>query len=105
MVCKHSNPPGYAFCAACGQSLSERRCACGFACAPMDRYCGRCSAELDANQPMHAGEPEGEGSGRYDLNLLQEVADRCTAAAGGPPTQVDQDDIARMLDDLKEAGR
>ncbi len=104
MICNHVNPPGYAFCAVCGQSLSVRRCACGFGCASMDRYCGRCSAELDANQTMHEGEAGGQGRRRYDLNLLQEVADRSIAAAGGPATKVDQDDIARMLDAVKKAG-
>ncbi len=70
----------------------------------MDRYCGRCSAELDANQARQESGPGGQDSGQYDLNLLQAVADRSIAAAGGPPTKVDQDDIARMLAAGKKAG-
>ncbi len=105
MLCSHDNPPGYAFCAVCGQTLVVQRCSCGFVCHATDHYCGRCGAALDKKHTAVEGESRIRQNGQYDLNILREAADRRKSTLGGPRTKVNQNDIRRMLDAMKKAGQ
>ena len=102
MPCSHTNPPGYAFCAACGQILAIRRCVCGFVCRQQDDYCGRCGTALNADAITQQSTPHLRQSGQYDLTVLQEVASKGRLRLGGAKTKVDQDDIRQMLAAMKK---
>jgi len=102
MPCSHTNPPGHAFCAVCGQALAIRRCACGFVCCKQDKYCGRCGTTLDADAISQRQTPQLRQSGHYDLTILQEVASKGLLRPGGAKTKVDQDDIREMLAAMKK---
>jgi hypothetical protein len=102
MPCSHTNPPGYAFCAVCGQALTIHRCACGFVCGKQDKYCGRCGTMLDADAVSQRQTPQLRQSGHYDLAVLQEVASKALQRPGGAKTKVDQDDIRQLLAAMKK---
>ena len=103
MGCSHDNPPGYAFCGACGQALAVQRCGCGFVCQATERYCGRCGTGLERQPADVQGASHVRRNGQYDLTILREVAGKRKSTLGGPKAQVDQNDIRRMLDAMKKA--
>ena len=47
MSCHHSNPPGYSFCATCGEAQDVLRCRCGFSNPKVNLYCGQCGLNLN----------------------------------------------------------
>ncbi|HCA27810.1 MAG TPA: hypothetical protein DEP05_09300 [Betaproteobacteria bacterium] len=99
MGCKHSNPPGYAFCASCGEPLAHRRCRCGFVCADNDSFCGQCGAAL-AN--THSAQKKGsaqieDADHRFDLQQLMELAAQENQYVETQKARVTQDDIRKLL--------
>lgn len=95
MSCPHSNPAGYAFCGACGESLPHARCRCGFAAGVNDAYCGRCGAALvtveGATRAMDADH-------RFDLELLaKQAAQENQFLETTHKARVTQDDIRKLL--------
>jgi hypothetical protein len=104
MSCRHDNPPGYAFCTTCGEVLAVRRCTCGLACSMTDRYCGRCGTALDSKTAAGHSTASIERNGQYDLNVLQEVANRHKSVSTGAKTRMDQNDVRRLLQ-ARQKGR
>lgn len=76
MTCQHSNPVGYIFCSACGQTLEHRQCRCGFVCAKEALYCGRCGHSLVIKDELLTTASAVEH--RYDLDLLVKLANVTT---------------------------
>ncbi len=98
MSCQHSNPPGYAFCATCGEPLPHVRCRCGFAAGVTDAFCGRCGAAL-----VLASEPGQErvvmdADRRFDLErLAEQAAQEKQFLDTTHRARVTQDDIRKLL--------
>lgn len=97
MSCSHANPPGYLFCASCGETLDPVRCRCGFVVAPGDAFCGRCGAK-SAAPVAQTGQPTTATDRRLDLeHLTQRAAQEKQFLESTDKARVTQDDIRKLL--------
>ncbi len=98
MSCRHSNPPGHAFCGVCGEPLPHQRCRCGFVAGAKDAYCGRCGwsfAEAGSQQPE---KPVINADQRIDLeHLAAQAAQEKQFLETTHKARVTQDDIRKLL--------
>lgn len=97
MSCSHSNPPGYAFCGTCGETLPHALCRCGFAAGVSDAFCGRCGAALVA--VAGATSPRAmDADHRFDLErLAAQAAEENQFLETTHKARVTQDDIRKLL--------
>lgn len=98
MSCTHSNPPGYAFCGTCGETLPHLRCRCGFTAGVNETYCGRCGAAL-APAGAEAAQPAVmDADHRFDLvRLAEQAAQENKYLETTHRARVTQDEIRKLL--------
>jgi hypothetical protein len=98
MTCSHSNPPGYAVCGTCGESLPHARCRCGFIAALNDAYCGRCGAALVTAAEAAPQRAAMDADHRFDLErLAAQAAEENKFLETTHKARVTQDDIRKLL--------
>ena len=96
MSCAHDNPPGYHYCAQCGQALDFVVCRCGFVARPEDHFCGGCGLYLRPGLGAPAETPaRGE---RFALAELMAEAQRENEIVDKASVRVTQEDIRKLIE-------
>lgn len=97
MSCGHANPPGYAFCGTCGETLERVRCRCGFVASAGEAFCGRCGVNL-AEIAAGSGSAVVEVGHRFDLeSLVRQAAQEKQFLESTHKAHVTQEDIRKLL--------
>lgn len=96
-MCEHPNPPGAAFCSACGAALPHRRCRCGAASAAEAKFCRNCGASLASPAPGTDGARPAAARGKYDLARFLDLAAEPAKRPAAERKKLTQNDIRQLL--------